>query len=73
LAIIAGVFSDIGYPAHQAMVADLLQGEQRTEGFSLLRIVANLAITFGPAIGGAGWRLLFAALLLTRLPARLPH
>jgi MFS family permease len=52
LAIVAGVFSDIGYPAHQAMVADLLQGEQRTEGFSLLRIVANLAITIGPAIGG---------------------
>jgi len=52
IAIIAGIFSDIGHPAHQAMVADLLQGEQRTEGFSLLRIVANLAITFGPAIGG---------------------
>lgn len=52
LAIVAGIFSDIGYPAQQAMVADLLKGEQRTEGFSLLRIVANLAITFGPAIGG---------------------
>lgn len=52
LAIVAGVFSDIGHPAHQAMVADLLQGEQRTEGFSLLRVVANLAVTIGPAIGG---------------------
>ncbi len=52
LAVVAGVFSDIGGPAQQAMVADLLHGEQRTEGFSLLRIVANLAITFGPAIGG---------------------
>lgn len=52
LAAIAGIFSDLGHPAQQAMVADLLQGEQRTEGFSLLRIVANLAITFGPAIGG---------------------
>lgn len=52
IAIVAGIFSDIGHPAQQAMVADLLRGEQRTEGFSLLRIVANLAITFGPAIGG---------------------
>lgn len=52
LAIIAGVFSDIGHPAQQAMVADLLEGDQRTEGFSLLRIVANLAVTIGPAIGG---------------------
>ena len=52
LAIVAGIFSDISYPAQQAMVADILKGEQRTEGFSLLRIVANLAITIGPAIGG---------------------
>ncbi len=52
LALVAGIFSDIGYPAQQAMVADLLKGEQRSEGFSVLRVVANLAITFGPAIGG---------------------
>jgi len=50
--IIAGIFSDIGHPAKQAMVADLLTGEKRTEGFSLLRVVANLAMTIGPAIGG---------------------
>ena len=52
LALVAGIFSDIGHPARQAMVADLLEGEQRAEGFSVLRVVANLAITFGPAIGG---------------------
>jgi len=52
LALVAGTFSDIGHPAQQAMVADLLEGEQRAEGFSVLRVVANLAITFGPAIGG---------------------
>ncbi|MCD6577596.1 MAG: MFS transporter [Anaerolineaceae bacterium] len=52
LALVAGIFSDIGHPAQQAMVADLLQGEQRTEGFGVLRVIANLAITFGPAIGG---------------------
>jgi len=52
LALVAGIFSDIGHPAQQAMVADLLEGEQRAEGFSVLRVIANLAITFGPAIGG---------------------
>ncbi|MDP2964542.1 MAG: MFS transporter [Pelolinea sp.] len=52
VAIFAGLFSDIGHPAQQAMVADLLKGEQRSEGFSLLRVVANLAVTIGPAIGG---------------------
>ncbi len=52
VAIFAGVFSDIGHPAQQAMVADLLSDGQRAEGFSLLRVVANLAVTIGPAIGG---------------------
>ncbi len=52
IAAFAGLFSDIGHPAQQAMVADLLDGEQRAEGFSLLRVVANLAVTFGPMIGG---------------------
>ena len=52
LALVAGIFSDIGHPARQAMVADLLEGDQRAEGFGVLRVVANLAITFGPAIGG---------------------
>jgi predicted MFS family arabinose efflux permease len=48
----AGIFSDIGGPAQQAMVADLLEGEQRAEGFGLVRVVGNLAMTIGPAIGG---------------------
>jgi len=52
LAAIAGIFSDIGHPAQQAMVADLLEGKKRAEGFSILRVAANLAITFGPMIGG---------------------
>lgn len=51
-AAIAGLFSNIGGPAQQAMVADLLPERQRTQGFGLLRVVANLAVTIGPAIGG---------------------
>ena len=34
------------------MVSDLLEGEQRSEGFGLIRVVANLAVAIGPAIGG---------------------
>ena len=52
LAAIAGVFSDMGGPAQQAMVTDLLEGEQRAEGFSVVRVAANLAMAIGPAIGG---------------------
>ncbi len=52
LAAFAGIFTDIGQPAQQAMVADLLKGEKRSEGFALLRVVMNLAVAIGPAIGG---------------------
>ena len=51
-AVIAGLFSSIGGPAQQAMVADLLPAKQQAQGFGLLRVVANLAVTIGPAIGG---------------------
>ena len=52
LAIFVGLLSDVGGPARQAMIADLLPSEQRTEGFGILRVVGNLAWIFGPTIGG---------------------
>ena len=52
LASFAGIFSDIGHPAQQAMVADLLEENQRAEGYSLLRVVINVAAAIGPMIGG---------------------
>ena len=52
LTAIVGLFSNAGGPAQQAMVADLLPEEQRTEGFGMMRVVANLAVVIGPAIGG---------------------
>ena len=52
LAIVVGSLSNIAGPAHQAMVADLLPEEKRTEGFGILRVAANLAWIFGPMIGG---------------------
>lgn len=52
LAVVVGLLSSIAFPAHQAMVADLLPEEQRTEGFGILRVVANLSWIIGPTIGG---------------------
>jgi len=51
-AVIVGLFANIGGPAQQAMVADLLPEAQRAQGFGILRVVANLAVTVGPALGG---------------------
>ncbi len=51
-ALIVGLFANVGGPAQQAMVADLLPEGQRAQGFGILRVVSNLAVTFGPAIGG---------------------
>jgi MFS family permease len=55
------------------MVADLLPPEKRTQGFGLLRVVANLAIAVGPAIGGLlaakSYLLLFSCDVATSLVA----
>ena len=52
LAIVVGFLGSIASPAHQAMVADMLPEEQRSEGFGVMRVVANLAWIIGPTIGG---------------------
>ena len=52
LAVIIGLLSNIAGPAHQAMIADILPEEQRTEGFGLMYVVTNLAWIIGPTIGG---------------------
>lgn len=52
VAAIVGLFSNVGGPAQQAMVADLLGEEQRAEGYGVWRIVVNVAIAFGPVLGG---------------------
>jgi MFS family permease len=52
LAVIIGVIGSIAGPAHQAMVADILPEEKRSEGFGILRVVANLSWIIGPVIGG---------------------
>ena len=52
LAVVVGLLSNIAGPAHQAMVADILPEEQRSEGFGIMRVVTNLAWIIGPSIGG---------------------
>jgi MFS family permease len=52
IVVFVGLFAEVGGPAQQAMVADLLPEEKRTQGFGVLRVVVNLAITIGPTLGG---------------------
>lgn len=52
LAVVIGLLSDIAFPAHQAMIADILPEDKRQEGFGMLRVVANIAWIIGPSIGG---------------------
>jgi MFS family permease len=50
--VFVGLFASIGFPAQQAMVADLLPEEKRSGGFGIFRVVANMAWILGPVIGG---------------------
>ncbi len=49
---LTGFVSNIGGPAVQAMLADILPESQRAEGFGIYRVAFNLSATIGPAIGG---------------------
>ena len=52
LAAILGVLGDIGGPARQAMVVDLLGRDKQAEGFGILRVAVNLSAVIGPILGG---------------------
>lgn len=52
LALVVGLFTETGGPARQAMVADLLPEKKRAQGYGIIRVVFNLSVTIGPAIGG---------------------
>ncbi len=52
LVVVIGLLSNIAGPAHDAMIADLLPEDKRSEGFGILRVVANLAWIIGPTVGG---------------------
>jgi MFS family permease len=50
VAAFVGLFSEVGGPAHAAMIADILPKEQRQEGFGILRVVGNMAWLVGPTM-----------------------
>jgi MFS family permease len=50
--VLVGLLAESGGPARQAMVADLLPEGKRAEGYGILRVTVNLAVTFGPMLGG---------------------
>jgi MFS family permease len=52
IAGILGLVGNMGGPARQAMVADLLPQEKQAEGFGILRVAFNLSATVGPILGG---------------------
>ena len=52
IVLFIGLFSSIGEPAQSAMVADILPENKRNEGYGILRVIANLAVVIGPAVGG---------------------
>lgn len=71
VAAFVGLFADVGHPAQQAMVADLLPEEKHASGYGIQRIAMNLAVTIGPALGGLlatySYLLLFLADAVTSL------
>lgn len=64
VAVLVGLVSDVGGPAHGAMIADILSKEQRQEGFGILRVVGNMAWLVGPTVGGFVARSSFFALFV---------
>ena len=64
VAAMVGLFSEVGGPAHAAMIADILPPEQRQEGFGVLRVVGNMSWLVGPTLGGFVARSSFFALFV---------
>jgi MFS family permease len=52
LAVIVGLLSNVGGPANQAMIADILPEKQRPTGFGIMRVAGNFTWIIGPTIGG---------------------
>ncbi|MEX1071300.1 MAG: MFS transporter, partial [Anaerolineales bacterium] len=52
LTFFVGLLQDVGGPAQSALVADVLPVHRQSEGYSIWRVVANVAAIIGPLIGG---------------------
>jgi len=70
VAILVAIESAFGWPLFQtasnAMIADLLPPEQRSEAFSVNRVAMNVGVVIGPAAAGLalGWGVTFRELFL---------
>jgi MFS family permease len=49
---LTGFTNALYQPARDAMIADLVEADKRPQAYGLIRVVANLGIAIGPAIGG---------------------
>lgn len=65
VSVFVGILGNIGGPAQDAIVADLLPEEQRAQGYGIIRVVFNLAVVIGPVIGGFLATRSYLALFLT--------
>lgn len=86
VSVVVGTLSNIGHPAHEAVVADLLPENKRAEGYGIIRVVFNLAVIVAPAVAGlliarsyillfivdAAISLIAAAIVLFALPETKP-
>jgi MFS family permease len=52
VAILVGVIAEAGWPAQEAMVADLLPEDRRADGYGILRVAFNLSVVIAPVLGG---------------------
>ncbi|MBI2845585.1 MAG: MFS transporter [Chloroflexi bacterium] len=52
LFLVSAVFDPFSGTASNAMIADLVESERRSRAYALLRMIANLGVAIGPAIGG---------------------
>jgi MFS family permease len=82
LAAVAGLAGELYRPASTALLADVLEPDQRVLGFAVYRLAINAGTAAGPAIGGvvaergfgplfvadAATSLVFAAVALAALP-----
>jgi MFS family permease len=69
VALVVGVVAEMGWPAQEAMVADLLPEGRRADGYGILRVAFNLSVVIAPVLGGLlalrSYQLLFIADALT--------
>jgi MFS family permease len=52
LIVLSGFVGSLFNPALNSMVADMVEPDSRIEAYGLMRIVSNLGVAIGPAIGG---------------------